>query len=296
MNVDKKQYLCKTVSAGEAPALAREKKMGNYDVRTLQLRLLDILADFDRVCRENDLRYYMTYGTMLGAVRHKGFIPWDDDIDLGMPRPDYERLIAHWREWLPEHLEFVCSENDSLYPVAFGKIQDARTTLIERRHYYYLGGIYLDIMPIDGIADNPVRQFLHKHHYHFYFRALYLTHCDPYRHGHGPSSWFPLLCRKVFTMQGIQAKIRRILLKYPFEDSKQICLYNDHTKAIIAKEVFGEPALYQFEGRQFYGPAKAHEYLLACFGDTYMQLPPENKRHVHAFYYLDFEHSYKDDG
>ena len=67
--------------------------MANYDLRKLQLRLLDILTDIDRVCREHGLRYYLMYGSMLGAVRHGGFIPWDDDIDIGMPRDDYERLM-----------------------------------------------------------------------------------------------------------------------------------------------------------------------------------------------------------
>lgn len=268
--------------------------MATYDVRKLQLRLLDILVEFDRMCREQGLQYFMTYGTMLGAVRHHGFIPWDDDVDVGMPRPDYERLLAHWREWLPEHLEFVCGENDPQYPVAFGKIQDARTTLIERPHYYYLGGLYIDVVPIDGIAENPWRRFVHKWHYHLCFRTLYMTHCDPYRHGQGPSAWLPLLCRRLFTLQGVQAHIRRILMKYPYECSKHICLYNDHTKAVIACDVFGQGADYEFEGHHFMGPAKAHDYLLACFGKDYMQLPPESKRHVHGFHYLDMDKPYKE--
>ena len=78
---------------------SHQRKEPNYDVRELQKRLLGIVVDFDRVCREHQLRYYVTYGSMLGAVRHRGFIPWDDDIDLGMPRDDYDRLIAHSREW-----------------------------------------------------------------------------------------------------------------------------------------------------------------------------------------------------
>lgn len=267
--------------------------MAGYDVRKLQLRLLDILVDFDRVCRDHGLRYYMTYGTMLGAVRHKGFIPWDDDVDLGMPRPDYERLIEHCREWLPPHLEFICAENDPTYPIAFGKVQDARTTLIERKHYYYLGGIYLDIMPIDGICRQPLRRWFHRQHYHFYFRALYLTHRAPYRHGHGVSSWLPRLCHKLFTVEGIQAKIRQILLRYPYDEKGLTCLYDDK-QAIFPMSVFGTPTPIEFEGHRFFGPEQVVPYLLAVFGDTYMQLPPEDKRHVHNFYYLDFDHSYHD--
>ena len=78
--------------------------MGNYDIRTLQLYLLENLKTLHSVFEKHNLRYYLVSGTMLGAVRHKGFIPWDDDIDLGMARADYERFIEHSKEWLPEHL------------------------------------------------------------------------------------------------------------------------------------------------------------------------------------------------
>ena len=265
----------------------------NYDIRELQLRLLDIVVDFDKVCREHDLRYYITYGTMLGAVRHQGFIPWDDDIDLGMPRDDYEQLIAHSREWLPTHLEFVCGENDDSYPIAFGKLQDNRTTIIERLHLPYLGGIYVDIMPIDGICRNPLRQRLHIMHYVFYSRVLYFIHRDPYRHGRGPSSWLPLLCRRLFTMSGVQARIRKILMKYPYSQSQLICLYDDHTRAIMPKTVLGEPKPIEFEGVSLPGVHDADPYLRACYGSDYMQLPPEEKRRIHCFDYLDLNNPYR---
>ena len=106
--------------------------MATYDIRPLQLRMLRVVEAVDRCCRDHGLRYYIWAGTQLGAVRHKGFIPWDDDIDIAMPRPDYEQLIAHSREWLPAPYEFVCAETDAAYPLPFGKIQDASTTLIER--------------------------------------------------------------------------------------------------------------------------------------------------------------------
>ena len=120
----------------------------DYDIRTLQLHLLKMLKAVAAAFERHGLRWYMADGTLIGAVREKGFIPWDDDVDLAMPRPDYERLIAHSSEILPEPYEFVCYENNKKYPLHFGKIQDATTTLIERPHLYYLGGAYLDIFPI----------------------------------------------------------------------------------------------------------------------------------------------------
>ena len=86
--------------------------MANYDIRPLQLRILKILLAVDKVCKEHNLRYYIMAGTMLGAVRHKGFIPWDDDLDIGMPRADYDLLMSHSEEWLPQPYEAVCAEND----------------------------------------------------------------------------------------------------------------------------------------------------------------------------------------
>ena len=86
--------------------------MAKYDVDLLHKRILRILLAVDDCCKAHGLRYYIWAGTQLGAVRHKGFIPWDDDIDIAMPRPDYEKLIAKSSEWLPEPFEFVCGEND----------------------------------------------------------------------------------------------------------------------------------------------------------------------------------------
>ena len=87
-----------------------------YDIRTLQLRLLPVLECIDKVCREHHLRYYLCAGTMLGAVRHRGFIPWDDDVDVCMPRPDYEQLMIHCSEWLPEPMEIISPHNRPDYP------------------------------------------------------------------------------------------------------------------------------------------------------------------------------------
>ena len=108
--------------------------MANYQTRDLQMRALRNLLELDRLCKAHNLRYYISDGTALGAVRHKGFIPWDDDLDVVMPRPDYEVFIKHANEWLNKPFEMVCPENDDKYPLPFGKVQDASTTLIERLH------------------------------------------------------------------------------------------------------------------------------------------------------------------
>lgn len=268
--------------------------MPSYDIKQLQSRLLDILIAFDKVCREHNLRYCICGGTLLGAVRHGGFIPWDDDLDCSMPRPDYERFIAHCREWLPEHLEFVCAENDPLYPLPFGKIQDARTTLIERRHLYYLGGCYIDIFPFDAHSDNTVMRHWRCARYNYLSKMLYFVHRDPYRHGHGMSSWVPRLARKLYTMNGIQKSIRQILTKEDYDARSLASSFTDGAGKVLPKSVIGTFKPYMFEGHEVMGIADYDTYLRCMYGPNYMTPPPPEDRFQHNFDYLDLEHPYRD--
>ena len=266
--------------------------MVNYDVGLLHQRILRILLAVDSCCREHGLRYYIWAGTQLGAVRHKGFIPWDDDIDIAMPRPDYEQLIAHSREWLPAPFEFVCAENDAAYPLPFGKVQDASTTLIERLHLHYLGGIYIDVFPLDGVPANSLRRRLHFAHYEYLKRVLYLLHRDPYKHGHGPSSWVPLLCRQLYTLKGVQQRIRRLLLKYDYEASTHVADYDDGLRGIMPRQLLGTPQPYDFEGETVLGVEQADAYLTRKYGD-YMVIPDGDHQRQHGFHVLDFNTPYR---
>lgn len=271
--------------------------MANYEIRPLQLRLLEILMVIDRMCREHGLRYYLVDGSLIGAVREKGFIPWDDDMDICMPREDYEQLILHSREWLPAPYEFVCFENDPCYPLHFGKVQDAGTTLIERPHLYYLGGVYVDVFPIDGAPEGRLRQRLYDLHYKFLRKMLYFLFRDPYRHGHGPSCWLPLLVRRCYTLPGLQAKIKRLMMRYDLRTSRLAAVnHNDGLGSMVDKEqVLGEPTPILFEGCTVMGMKDNHAYLTQLFGD-YMTPPPADKRHQHNFYYMNLEQPYREYG
>ena len=87
--------------------------MANYDIDDVHKHILKIAKAVDAVCETHNLRYYIWAGTMIGAIRHKGFIPWDDDLDIAMPRADYNLLVEHAAEWLPEPYEMVCTETDN---------------------------------------------------------------------------------------------------------------------------------------------------------------------------------------
>lgn len=267
--------------------------MAQYDVNEVHNRILNILLQVHDACLKHQLRYYIWAGTMIGAVRHKGFIPWDDDLDIAMPRPDYDRLVSHCREWLPEQFEMVCAENDKVYPLPFAKIQDAHTTLIERMHLRYLGGIYIDVFPIDGVPSGAWSRRCHFARYEYYKRVLYLMVRDPYKHGHGPSSWVPLLCRKLYRLDSVQEAIRRLLHKVDYDRAEWVADYDDGMKGIMLKSVLGTPTPYEFEGHQVLGVEQYDTYLSQKYGD-YMTIPPHDKQRQHNFHYLNLNQPYRD--
>lgn len=266
--------------------------MASYEIRPLQLRILDILLAVQEVCEKHNLRYYIIAGTLLGAVRHKGFIPWDDDLDIGMPRKDYEKLMANAKEWMPEQYEVVSYETDKTYPLQFAKIQDANTTLIERMHLKYLGGVYIDVFPLDGMTSNPIMQTWQLMRYFYYKKVLYFIYRDPYRHGHGPSSWLPLLCRKFYTLEGVQEKIKRVQKTYDYDAHEYVVNHFDGRKGIMPRRYYGKPTPINFEGKQVLGVEDTNAYLTRQYGD-YMTLPPVDKQRQHNFHLLDLNTPYR---
>ncbi len=266
--------------------------MASYDLKALHSKLLGILLAFDDVCRRHSLRYGICGGSLLGAVRHGGFIPWDDDLDTCMPRADYELLIANSRKWLPESYELICPENDPLYPLPFAKIQDASTTLIERRHLYYLGGCYIDIFPYDFWPEDIIAKHRQATEYEFLKQTLYMACRDPYRHGHGPSSWPCLMARRFYgDRTNIQRRIRNVLTRYADMPTPYASSYTDGLRGILPADITCTYSEYEFEGHRVMGIRSYDRYLRHMYGD-YMQVPPPEKRIRHNFHYLDLDNPY----
>ena len=129
----------------------------------LQIKLLSMLDTFHKICIENNLSYYVVGGTALGAIRHKGFIPWDDDIDVGMPRDDYEKFKNLAKTLYLSEYEFEFSgKKDFTY--TYGKMYDTTTTLIENNRYRICRGIFIDIFPIDGLGNDYEEGLKHLRH------------------------------------------------------------------------------------------------------------------------------------
>ena len=266
--------------------------MANYDIRPLQLHILKILQAVDQVCREHNLTYYLWAGTMLGAVRHQGFIPWDDDMDIAMPRPDYDRLMAHAHEWLPEPYEAICAENTPTYPGGFGKIIDASTTLIEREHSDYLGGVYIDVFPIDGVPSTKLGQRINCLKYEIIDKLIYLVHRNPYKHGHGLDSLMVRAIQKLFHHKKLQAAIRNIRTQYDYEKSPLVLDYDDGFHGIIEKSVLGTPTPIEFENTTLMGVQQWDQYLSKKYGN-YMTIPKRDEQRQHNFFYLDYHLPYR---
>ncbi len=253
---------------------------------------MDIVKEVIRICDAHGLKYFMLGGTMLGAIRHKGFIPWDDDIDLGMPREDYETFLELAPQELAPHLKIVNYRNDPNYMYYITRVLDTETKVIEERigndNKYTNASI--DIFPIDGTPNNKLLRKI------YFFRVLYhralmsLCYKDSIDRKRKRSKKEKLLLwvmehipvEKLTTPYKQKCKIDKLLRKQKIEGAQYIgnIMGAYRTREIVPADFYGEGAYYPFEDIQLRGMAKAHEYLTFTYGD-YMQLPPEDQRKTH---------------
>ncbi len=253
---------------------------------------IDIAKAVVALCERHGLTYYMLGGTMLGAIRHKGFIPWDDDIDLGMPRDDYERFLELAPEELPEHLKVVNYRNDPNYMYYITRILDTDTKVVEERigndNKYTCASI--DIFPIDGTPNNPLARKLYFFRVMFHRALMSLCYKDSIDRKRKRSKKEKLLLwvmehvpiEKMTTPYKQKCKIDKLLRKQKVEGSHYIgnIMGAYRTREIVPAEFYGEGAYYPFEDMELRGMAMANEYLTFTYGD-YMQLPPEDQRKTH---------------
>lgn len=258
-------------------------------MKNIQLEMLRI---FIGICQKHDLKYFMMGGSCLGAVRHQGFIPWDDDIDVGMPREDYEKFMEIGQAELPECYFLQNSKTDMHYPMNFAKIRQNGTAFFESSvaHIPMHHGVYMDIFPIDGYRESR-------------FLKLRLK-----RLCWGVSKIFPhtksnskikqiiksILIFSLRDYHKVRDKIERLVIKETYGDAQTVInhfgAWGD--KEIMPKEVYGEGSMGIFEGIDVVLPADPHRYLERMYGD-YMKLPPPEARVPHHYCdIIDLEKSY----
>lgn len=242
---------------------------------------INITKEVHKFCVENGLRYSLTYGSLIGAVRHNGYIPWDDDIDLLMPRPDFELFKKNFKH---SYLVFADRDTDSSCNVTYGKVFDNRTLIDEYTSVKWKSGVYIDIFPIDGLGRDYQ---LAVNHYKklSYLRILRDFKIVKLSRARSLFRNAILLLGKIillpFTFRFLQDKTIKLLKKYKFEESSYAAELSFGTyKRILPRELFEDFILHKFEGEYFYILKNFDTYLNNVFGD-YMQLPPEEKRVTH---------------
>lgn len=261
------------------------------ELKAIQIKILDAVMKF---CSENGIKCWLNGGTLLGAVRHKGYIPWDDDVDLGMLRPDYDKFMAMFNAENSRY-KFVSAENDSECFNHFGKVFDTSTVMYEPNEKGDKLSVYVDIFVMDNAPEGKAEQE------RILRRRNILTVCN--------------LARKLpVFLKPTRGRFLRHLLVYAFrgvlrvfprhyfvrklvENAKSYSsfdtgLVGDFTglrNAVIKRELLENMTQLEFEGKMYNAPIGYEEWLTRLYGD-YMQLPPPEKRistHVFKAYVLD---------
>ena len=252
---------------------------------------LDMLKRFDQLCEEHHLRYWAGFGTLLGAVRHHGFIPWDDDMDLWMPREDYDRLLES-----DLHLEgpyfLQTTLNDDDYYSSFARFRNSNTTGIKvSMNNKCNNGIYIDIYPLDGIGNNAKFHFLKCKYIRLnnVLAHAYVFNINPKRimrltHDFLHLSYIP------YSYKSAYKRVNRIARKVKWKDATKVGFvvfdpYHKHKKNIFEKKDFEETKRIQFENLDIPVPIGYDSVMKTIYGD-YMKFPSveeRGKKHTFIF-------------
>ena len=243
--------------------------VNGYDIKIIQAEMLKIMIAIDQVCRKNRIRYILDGGTMLGAIRHQGFIPWDDDADLAMLREDYEKFITVANRDLPPEYRFECIENTK------GKVRAVNTVFRE----HFTGklninhGIYIDIFPMDYVKNERIVQRTKRIGR---FTALRYYKLNLLKPSSLKKVAFEML--SVIPLRAINAIAKREMMYY-FRKSEKVCklCHYGPSKPAIETSMFIDVLEVPFEGHMFYVPREYDSFLSGRYGE-YMKLPPKAKQ------------------
>lgn len=256
----------------------------------LQELILMIAKDIAKICDENYITYYLEGGSLLGAVRHKGFIPWDDDFDIFMKRKDYIKFLEVCERCLDKEKYFIQNElTEEKYAFSFTKIQLKGTEIIEdfSKDVDIQHGIFVDIFPYDNIPDNKYKRkiFLFKNHM---LKNLLWVKCGYGTDKHKKQIKYSIL--KIlgipFSIKYLKKKRHKLITKYN-DIATMLSCNSDYPKVQKSNIVLKKVKMYEFEDTKFYGVADANLVLTEQYGD-YMKLPPKEERRQHSNYEINY--------
>ena len=262
-------------------------------LRRLQAIELSILRSVKEICDKHQLTYYLAYGTLLGAVRHEGFIPWDDDVDILMPRPDFERFMYLADHELEKPLILQTKEKDKSFPFGHAQVQNTQIKIrTATRQNAQVWNAWIDILPLDAMPKNKLHFFTRK--YHILYRRMMCNLADfpdiVNIHKTG-RPWYENLIifiaikthpERYLDSYKQYRKFHNYLSQYPFEKGYYLVdAYSYYKfKSLFKKSIYGKGTVLLFEGEQYRVPEQYEFYLKQIYGD-YMTLPPKNKRNHH---------------
>ena len=248
-------------------------------VKRMQKIVFRIICDIDDFCRENGITYFLSGGTCLGAVRHQGFIPWDDDADLMMPRKDYERFLTAFSEAYGEKYGVGALSVNPEWQRSYARVWDKNTTCKTTNLDDVVTGIFVDIFPIDGLPENKIARKL-------YYKRIRLLSAMGYASGRTaflPGEKYRIVKKaagallKPFERRFFTTKMENLAKRYDFETSKYVGVsMADHygERETIEGEEMRSAVLLPFEGREFPVPKGYKKYLTNLYGD-YMTIPKD---------------------
>lgn len=254
--------------------------MNRIDVSECHKYLLQLAKAFHDICVRHSIPYYMVGGTQLGAIRHRGFIPWDDDMDFGVPRRYYEELMNILDKELPAEYKIQSIYHSPKYTNGFYKIEDSRTLIKETNSKSLQYGVNIDIFPID--YTNGKKGLFSKN---WWIVQLYKLETYSFADLEG-LGMIKIIANKILRklMFFINNKtIFNFIDRHLLESDGRYWVnhYGAYTnKEIIEKEIYGQPTLYDFEDTKLFGIEKVEVYLKHFYGN-YMELPKESARHFH---------------
>lgn len=257
-----------------------EEKLTNEQLKSIEL---NILGEIKRVCSANNLKFYLCGGTLLGAIRHKGFIPWDDDIDIYMPREDYNKFITLFNEYSDLHYKFMCMENSSKYCLPYGKVVCTDTILIETCVKSTPGmGVYVDVFPLDGLGDSldEAKSIILKC---VRYRALLGWAISENRKATPTNILKNVFCQILFLSRRVlYSQYLKTSQKNSFANSKYIAFCGAYygEREILEHDIFSAFEFCEFEKELYPIPIGYDTYLRKLYGN-YMLLPPIEKRVAH---------------
>ena len=259
--------------------------MKELSLREIQLESYNILLQVKRICEHNNFQYFLTYGTLLGAIRHNGFIPWDDDLDIMMPRSDYERFIQfcidHHDDLLPYELKHYRTCGQYIYPIA--RLSNSNFYAQYENAKDYGLGCFVDIYPLDGINVNDVKYIKRLNKLRRKISIIGLNHYVKSKYLLKNIVKFPYYClTRRFNIKKQLQKIDILARKYSYDESEQVgCVAWELDR--YPKKILNSVILHKFEDDSFPIPVGYHDMLEIMYGN-YMELPPKSQQVGHHYY------------